>query len=126
MNERIAHLRQLSFTTQPSISIERAVLETEFYRENYGKYSLPVLRALCFNYLCTHKALYIGDDELIVGERGPLPKAVPTFPELTCHTAEDLQILNDRPMPSYRVAPLSPFMRRCRCTGLSISARLPS
>jgi trans-4-hydroxy-L-proline dehydratase len=40
---------------------------------------------------------------LIVGERGPRPKAVPTFPELTCHSAEDLRILNSRPMTSYRI-----------------------
>ena len=43
-------------------------------------------------------------DELIVGERGPAPKVVPTFPELTCHSAEDLRILNNRAMTSYRVA----------------------
>jgi formate C-acetyltransferase len=29
---------------------------------------------------------------------------VPTFPELTCHSAADLRILNDRSMTSYRVA----------------------
>ncbi len=105
MNERIARLRQKSFETQPSISIERALLETDFYTENYGKFSLPVLRALCFEHLCARKTIYIGDDELIVGERGPAPKVVPTFPELTCHTAEDLQILNDRSMTNYQVAP---------------------
>ena len=105
MNERIARLRDQSFSTHPSISIERAVLETEFYQQQFGKHSLPVLRALCFKHLCTHKTIYIGDDELIVGERGPAPKAVPTFPELTCHSAEDLRVLNDRPMTSYRVAP---------------------
>jgi len=105
MNERIARLREKSFSTRPSISIERAVLETEFYHAEFGKHSLPVLRALCFKHLCAHKTIYIGDDELIVGERGPEPKAVSTFPELTCHTAEDLQILNDRPMTSYRVRP---------------------
>jgi formate C-acetyltransferase len=105
MNDRITRLRQKSFETQPSISIERAMLETDFYRENYGKHSLPVLRALCFKHLCTHKTIYIGEDELLVGERGPAPKVVPTFPELTCHSAEDLQILNDRPMTNYRVAP---------------------
>lgn len=104
MNSRIARLRQQSFETQPAISIERALLETEFYRENSGKYSLPVLRALCFKYICEHKTLYIGDGELIVGERGPAPKVVPTFPELTCHSADDLRILNDRAMTCYRVA----------------------
>ena len=103
MNHRITILRQESFTTQPSISIERALLETEFYKENSGKYSLPVLRALCFKYLCEKKSLHLGEGELIVGERGPAPKVVPTFPELTCHSAEDLRILNTRAMTSYRM-----------------------
>jgi len=104
MNERIAKLRTASFEAQPSISIERALLETAFYRDNSGKYSLPVLRAMCFHHLCSHKTLYIGDGELLVGERGPFPKAVSTFPELTCHSTEDLRILNSRSMASYRVA----------------------
>ncbi|MEE8540934.1 MAG: pyruvate formate lyase family protein, partial [Desulfobacterales bacterium] len=103
MNERIARLRKASFEEEPSISTERALLVTRFYQENYGKYSLPVLRALNFKNLCQKKTLYINDDELIVGERGPRPKAVSTFPELTCHTLEDLQILNSRPMTGYRV-----------------------
>ncbi len=103
MNSRIEALRKLSFETKPSISIERALLETEFYRENSGKHSLPVLRALFFKHLCEHKTLYIGEGELIVGERGPAPKVVPTFPELTCHSGEDLRILNDRKMANYRV-----------------------
>jgi trans-4-hydroxy-L-proline dehydratase len=104
MNSRISHLREQSFTATPSISIERALLETEFYQENEGKCSLPVLRARWFKYLCERKSLYIGPGELLVGERGPAPKAVPTFPELTCHSGDDLRILNDRTMTSYRVA----------------------
>jgi len=104
MNSRISHLREQSFTATPSISIERALLETEFYLDNEGKYSLPVLRARWFKYLCERKSLYIGPGELLVGERGPAPKAVPTFPELTCHSGDDLRILNDRKMTSYRVA----------------------
>jgi trans-4-hydroxy-L-proline dehydratase len=104
MNDRIAKLRAESFEAQPSISIERALLETTFYKENSGKHSLPVLRAMCFRYLCSHKTIYIGEGELLVGERGPRPKAVSTFPELTCHSATDLRILNSRSMASYRVA----------------------
>ena len=103
MNERIAGLRKASFEEEPRISAERALLVTRFYQENSGKYSLPVLRALNFKNLCQKKTLYIGDDELIVGERGPHPKAVSTFPELTCHTLEDLQILNSRAMTGYAV-----------------------
>lgn len=103
MNERIARLRNESFETFPSISIERARLTTDFYRTNEGKYPVPVMRALNFKHLCEKKTIYIGKDELIVGERGPSPKAVSTFPELNCHTAKDLEILNTRPMTGYRV-----------------------
>ena len=74
MNERIQRLRKLSVETEPSLSIERALHETAFYKENYGKHSVPVLRALNFLDHCEKKTLYIGDDELIVAERGPKPK----------------------------------------------------
>ncbi len=103
MNEKIRKLRKASFEAQPCISIERAILETEFYRENLGRYSPPMMRALFFKYLCEKKTIYIGQDELIVGERGPFPKAVPTFPELTCHSIEDLRVLNNRSMTHYSV-----------------------
>jgi len=104
MNDRIKRLRQLSFESTPSLSIERALIETNFYKDNYGKYPVPILRALNFLEICKNKAIYIGDDELIVGERGPKPKSVPTFPELTCHSVEDLQILNSREMQRYTIS----------------------
>ena len=104
MNERTARLRQASLAARPSISHERARLLTEFYRAHEGKYSVPVMRARSFLHLCEHKTIYLGDEELIVGERGPEPKAVPTYPELTCHSVEDLRILNSRPKTSYAVS----------------------
>jgi len=103
MNHRTARLRQESLDAVPTISCERALLMTEFYREHLGRHSAPVLRALAFRFLCERKAIHLGDDELIVGERGPRPKAVPTFPELTCHSVEDLRILDSRPKTAYAV-----------------------
>ena len=104
MNERVKKLRDRSLASRPSISAERARLLTEFYRAEQGKHSVPVMRALSFKHICEHKTIYIGEGELIVGERGPEPLAVPTFPELTCHTPEDLKILNSRPKTSYSVS----------------------
>jgi pyruvate formate-lyase/glycerol dehydratase family glycyl radical enzyme len=101
MNPRIQRLRKLSVEAEPTISIERALHETAFYKENYGKYSTPVLRALNFLDHVQKMTLYLGNDELIVGERGPKPKAVPTFPELTCHSVEDFHVLNSRDMQPY-------------------------
>lgn len=105
MNDRIRRLRQSSHETKPSISHERAELLTDFYREHDGKHSIPVMRGLHFLHQCQKKTVYIGPDELIVGERGPAPKAVSTYPELNCHTVEDLEILNSRKMTSFAVAP---------------------
>ena len=104
MKERVKRLRERNLETRPSISSERARLLTDFYQANEGKYSIPVMRAMAFKYLCEHKTLYLGEGELIVGERGPEPWATPTFPELTCHSIEDLSILNSREKTSYRVS----------------------
>ena len=103
MTPRIQKLKKKSVSTKPSISIERALLVTDFYKREGGRHSTPVMRAKNFFFLCEEKALYLGDDELIVGERGPFPRAVSTFPELTCHTAEDLRILRTRPMTRYTI-----------------------
>ncbi len=105
MNDRTAALRRASLDAVPTISAERAVLLTRFVKENEGRWSTPVLRARAFAHLCEHKTVWIGDGELVVGERGPAPKEVPTFPELTCHSLEDLRILDSRPLTAYRVPP---------------------
>ncbi len=104
MNERIKRLRQQNFDTPTTLSIERALIETAFYKENYGTMPIAVLRAKNFYEICKKKTIYIGEDELIVGERGPLPKAVPTFPELTCHSVEDLHTLNERELQRYTIS----------------------
>lgn len=103
-SERVKRLRDASFDQHPSISIERALLETEFYREHEGKLPMPVLRGANFKHLCENKTIYIGKDELIVGERGPFPKAVSTFPELTCHSRHDFEVLTTRAQQNYTVA----------------------
>ena len=104
LNARIQRLRQKNFDTPTTLSIERALIETAFYKENYGTMPTPILRARNFYEICQKKTIYIGDDELIVGERGPYPKAVPTFPELTCHSVEDLHTLNERRLQRYAIS----------------------
>jgi len=102
VNERVRKLRQASMDAKPWLSRERAELMTEFYRHS-RETSAPVRRALAFEYLMENKTIYIGDGELIVGERGPAPKGTPTYPELCCHSLQDLQILNDRKKTSFAV-----------------------
>ena len=104
MNARIRRLRKQNLKTPTTLSIERALIVTAFYKENYGTMPTPILRARTFYEICRQKTIYIGDDELIVGERGPCPKAVPTFPELTCHSVEDLHTLNKRRLQRYAIS----------------------
>ena len=104
MNNRIAKLREQSQNAEPRISAERALLLTEFYRsEECQRASVSERRALAFNHILANKSICILDDELIVGERGPAPKVVPTYPEINLHSLEDLQILNSRPKVWFRV-----------------------
>ncbi len=105
MTERVARLRQQSLAAIPTISTERAELMTQFYREHTELMSAPLRRALAFRYLMDCREIYIGDDELIVGEKGPAPKATPTYPELCCHSLKDLDILNSREKVSFKVSP---------------------
>jgi formate C-acetyltransferase len=103
MNERIRVLREQSLNAEERLSSERARLITEFYKDhNIGQYSIPVQRARAFKHLLEHKQIYIGDGELIVGERGPAPKATPTYPEVCLHSLEDLHILDNRPKVSFK------------------------
>jgi formate C-acetyltransferase len=104
MNERVRKLREQTVKTKPYVSPERAILITEFCRSNKGRQlSTPVRRALALKHLFEKKEIHVGEGELIVGERGPAPKAVPTYPEICCHSLEDLEILSTRRKTPYAV-----------------------
>jgi len=107
MTDRVAMLRRQSLEARPYLSTERAKLLTRFWRTIPDE-PVPVQRALAFRFLLDSKAVYIGPGELIVGERGPEPKATPTYPELCCHSLEDLEALNSRPKIPFAVS------RECR------------
>lgn len=97
MNDRIRNLREASLRAEETVSIERAVLLTEFYlSEEAVGVSVPVARARAFAYLLANKKIWIGEGELIVGERGPEPKATPTYPEVCTHTVQDFEVLHNR------------------------------
>jgi len=105
MNSRIKKLRDQSVSTKPFISIERARLLTKFYKSsNAKKVSNPVKRALAFKYIMENKTICLNEGELIVGERGPSPRATPTYPEINTHSLKDLDILNSREKTSYSIS----------------------
>jgi len=104
MNTRIEKLRTQSQNAVPRISPERAQLITRFYKSDLaGQVTVPVKRALALKYILENKSLCLNEGELIVGERGPAPKAVPTYPEITLHSLHDLEVLDTRPKVWFRV-----------------------
>ena len=105
LTKRTRRLRQESETTQPRICIERALLETEAYKLYEGRVSIPELRAHTFRHIMENKTLWIGEGELIVGEKGQGPQSAPSFPEICCHTTQDLKVMNERELVSFSVQP---------------------
>jgi pyruvate formate-lyase/glycerol dehydratase family glycyl radical enzyme len=104
MNERVRKLREQSLSAEPTITAERAKLVTEFYKSPEAcRLSAPMQHALAFKRILENKIICINDGELIVGERGPAPKATPTYPEITCHSLRDLEILDTRPKTWFKV-----------------------
>jgi len=103
-SERVLRLRQQSLDTPPTISTQRAKLLTKFFQQQQALLSAPLQRARAFQYLLDNEDLYLGEGELIVGEKGCFPKAAPTFPELCCHSLEDLKILNEREKIPFQVS----------------------
>ncbi len=104
ISERVRRLREQSLTAVELITPERAELLTEFYLRDLIAESIPIQRARAFAYLLDNKNINISPGELIVGEKGGIPKAAPTYPELCCHSLQDLDILNSRDKIPFHVS----------------------
>lgn len=105
MSERIKKLRSESLAAVPRVSMERAKIVTETYKKYEGKVSIPELRGLCIKEIMSNKSICINDGELIVGERGEAPAATYTYPDLCCHTVEDMEIMDIRDKISFKNTP---------------------
>jgi formate C-acetyltransferase len=104
LSERIKKLRDQSIAAIETITSERAVMITRFYKSFEARgIPEPIRRAKALEYLLRNKKLCINEGELIVGERGPAPKATPTYPEINLHSIQDLEILNSRQKVFFRV-----------------------
>ncbi|PKP18506.1 MAG: formate C-acetyltransferase/glycerol dehydratase family glycyl radical enzyme, partial [Bacteroidetes bacterium HGW-Bacteroidetes-22] len=96
-------LRRQSLDAINCISAERALIVTRFHQSDAAReVSAPVRRGRCLMYLLNNKTICINPGELIVGERGPAPKATSTYPEVTLHSLEDLDVLHNRAKVSFK------------------------
>lgn len=104
LTERVKRLRKESLKATPHIWIDRAKYVTDVYKEHFGEVSIPVLRAKSFYEILKKKSIYIGDGELIVGEKGDQPASAPTYPELCCHELSDFDVMASRQQVSFNVS----------------------
>lgn len=104
ISDRVRKLREQSLNAVETLTAERALLITQFYKSDEAReLSSAVKRAKAFEYILSGKKLCINEGELIVGERGPAPKVTPTYPEISLHSMKDLEILNSREKVFFRV-----------------------
>ena len=103
LTKRVKRLRKESLNATPHIWIDRARYVTDVYKEHFGEVSTPVLRAKTFYEILEKKPIYIGEDELIVGEKGAKPAGAPTYPELCCHELSDFDVMESREQVSFKV-----------------------
>jgi pyruvate formate-lyase/glycerol dehydratase family glycyl radical enzyme len=79
---RIESLKKQLINSKPNICPERAILLTEFYKNNED---MPIIlkRARALRYILNHMSIYISDRELIVGNQASSPRSAPLFPEFS-------------------------------------------
>ena len=105
MTERIARLKDEILCTRPSLCIERARLYTRAYQETEN---LPVVRrrAHALRRTLEEMTLWIGKDELVVGNLASRNRAAPIFPEYAVAWIEkEIDGIGNRPAESYDISP---------------------
>jgi pyruvate formate-lyase/glycerol dehydratase family glycyl radical enzyme len=88
MMSRSIRLKQSMLDSKPTISSERAVLFTEYCKENWSKPAMLRL-AGAFAYVLDNMTIRIEPEELIVGNMGPTPRSCQVFPEYSWKWIEE-------------------------------------
>jgi len=80
MNKRIKRLKNNIMETNPEICPERARYFTESMKKTEGE-PIVLRRAKAFYDVLDRMSIYVGKDELLVGNQASKPKASPIYPE---------------------------------------------
>jgi len=80
MTERIARLREQLMATQPEICPERARIFTGSMKKTEGE-PIVIRRAKGFYEVLDKMSIYLGEEELVVGNQASKPKSSPIYPE---------------------------------------------
>ena len=79
-NNRLAEMKDKLIRTKSTICTERAKIYTEAYKKNENK-PLIIKRAIALYNTLTEMTVFIGENELIVGNQASKFRAAPIFPE---------------------------------------------
>ena len=104
MNERTKRLKDRVFDYPTALCPERARWLTEAYRNSEGEPTI-IRRAKGFKNILEKMKIYIGQDELVVGNFASAPRSAPIFPEFGVKWIQrELDWLPERPLESFQVS----------------------
>lgn len=87
MSKRIEELRDALLSSEPTLSVERAVIATEAYQK-YEAEPVLIRRAKVFKEVVTRMEITILPNELVVGHQAGGMRKVALFPEYSCDWLE--------------------------------------
>jgi pyruvate formate-lyase/glycerol dehydratase family glycyl radical enzyme len=101
--ERVLNLKKEVLYAMPEICVERARIITQSDKR-YSALPPTLKRAHALEDILEHMSLYIGKEELIVGNQARKPRAAPLFPEFSVDWLdEELDTLETRPADTFKV-----------------------
>lgn len=104
ISKRIQSLKNSLFADKREISLERARLYTESYRQTEGEPSI-IRRAKATAYIMDHVEITINEGELIVGGRTVKPRSGIASPEMSPYwILEELDTLATRPQDQFSIS----------------------
>ncbi len=102
---RISRLKNKILSTERKLYIERARLITESWQQTEGDPTI-IRKAKALRHILRHMTIEIDPDELIVGNRSPLPRMGVVSPEMAVEWIDqELETLPTRPQDSFAVDP---------------------
>ncbi|MEE8717479.1 MAG: pyruvate formate lyase family protein [Coriobacteriales bacterium] len=106
LTPRVQRMKDRYFSTIPSITAERLVLETEAYQKFAGD-AVPIFRAKVVNYIMERMTTLILDDELVVGTPTNVYRGANLHPEFQSSSwyASDIDEFSTRSKDPYYISP---------------------
>ncbi|HEY8804118.1 MAG TPA: formate C-acetyltransferase [Clostridium sp.] len=104
ISDRIQILKSGLFENKREVSLERALLYTESYKETDGESSI-IRRAKATAHILHNVEISIRDEELIIGNRTTKPRSGIISPEMDPYWInEELDTINSRPQDSFFIS----------------------